>query len=76
MANDIRVVKSVESSVRDGVTAPELLSTLRIPATASELGAFAPQAEGHGGAALSAQPQQPPAPVAPTSASVPAPQNE
>ena len=42
--NDISTVKSVEVSVRDGVTAPELLRTLGIRAPPGSLGAFeAPQ---------------------------------
>lgn len=59
-ANDKRVVSSVEQSVRDGVTAPELLSALGVPAALSSLGAFAPQAERgeaqHGGPQAAHQP--------------------
>ena len=60
LPNDISTVKSVEVSVRDGVTAPELLEALRIQAHPATLGAFAPS--GMQGAHAAAHPPPTPQP--------------
>ena len=61
LPNDISTVKSVEISVRDGISAPELLQALRIPAAPGSLGAFGTGTALQGAAPPGAPPGPPPA---------------
>ena len=60
LPNDFSTVRSIQSSVRDGVTAPELLASLGIRSAPGGLGAF--EVVEHGGVQHGAPPAPPPPP--------------